>query len=159
MAEIEPLCTRNVSSNYFCGIVRFRDRYYFSITRLPWDIGFSESGNFSSEDQTSLPTVPTDIIRLSAALVYVFVVRSVVMLSYSVAMIITPFLHIQTKQKTKNTKGKMTKELVSKHSKSNNKTGTTRLRRILKHFIDTFSSDKDNLKKSAFKEHVRFFFL
>ena len=53
----------------------------------------------------------------------------------------------------------MTKELISKHSKSNNKTAATKLRRILKHFIDTFSSDKDNLKKSAFKEHVRFSFL
>ena len=52
----------------------------------------------------------------------------------------------------------MTKELISKHSKSKNKTAAARLRRILKHFIDTFSSDKDNLKKSAFKEHVRFFF-
>lgn len=51
----------------------------------------------------------------------------------------------------------MTKELISKHSKSKNKTSAARLRRILKHFIDTFSSDKDNLKKSAFKEHVRFF--
>ena len=53
----------------------------------------------------------------------------------------------------------MTKELISKHSKSNNKTAATKLRRILKHFIDAFSSDKDNLKKSAFKEHVRFSFL
>lgn len=52
----------------------------------------------------------------------------------------------------------MTKELISKHSKSKNKTAAARLRRILKHFIDTFSSDKDNLKKSAFKEHVHFFF-